>query len=137
MNKYEGMDDCDLDRFCAEKFMTDYELGTIEEVLERGIPALFVKHGIKGLINIGKWNPCHLDSNQCERYLFPKLHDEWCEIEEIRSRNNPNFVWFYEITINYLDKWGVHRVELISQPENINRAKVIACLKVWDKLNEK
>ncbi len=75
------------------------------------------------------WNPTHPDSNQAERYLFPKLIEK--ELNQILVTLNP---WDgFMVQIGPMATGPISE-QTCGDIEKANRAKVIACLEAWDKL---
>ena len=90
-----------------------------------------INEGCYSTYKEGWWNPTHPDSNQAERYLFPKLGDN-IHIE---------FHWVnnHHVSIEvkkWCDKfqWMATGIYSESDLNKINRTKVIACLEAWEKL---
>ena len=80
-----------------------------------------------------KWHPTDPESNDCELYLFPKILEKSENIDV-----NLHYwakEWFVTITMNRsLGHWRVE--ECAKDPDQINRTKVICCLKAMEKINE-
>lgn len=75
-----------------------------------------------------EWNPTHKDSNQAERYLFPKLIERETYINIIYGVDNYGLVMVTKTK---------QRIESVSDGlDQINRTKVIACLEAMEKINE-
>lgn len=83
------------------------------------------------------WHPTDPDSNQCERYLFPKLLDRG----DISINYSIDSIFYIEIeqftTIGdgKLDIKTLVDLET-GELDEINRAKTILCLKANDKIQE-
>jgi len=86
------------------------------------------------------WNPTDPDSNQAERYLFPKLRVEHGMTVKVTIDD-----WDLQISIYKLVGGGQRNEFCYKQVEfkdkhdtspTINRTKVIACLKAMEKINE-
>ena len=78
------------------------------------------------------WNPTEPDSNQCERYLFPKLREKGCWIDITYSSKSFNN---FTIKISLPEKWRV-KSNQGKDPDQINRTKVICFLEAMEKTNE-
>lgn len=87
------------------------------------------------------WNPCGPDSNQCERHLFPKLRED----EDVDIGTLLMGPWFcVEIKKrHYIAERILKRDfdDMLFETETkvhdeINKTKVIACLKAFEKLKE-
>ena len=81
-----------------------------------------------------KWHPTHPDSNQCERYLFPKL-ESMCPNKSITIQEN-RAGGMYSITIKKLSSPMISVYFDIDSldPDQINRTKVLAFLKVMEEI---
>jgi len=120
----------ELDKLAAEmmEWYAD-EAGVYYDKQTRKGVNFFTPNGDR--FEVDRWNPTHPDSNQAERYLFPKLkeYEIYMDVEflyqQVRAtsieRNCP---------INFIlpVKW--------EDPDQINRTKVIAALAAWEKINE-
>ena len=115
--------------------MTDAELDqlSIEEILknaydERGGEVIAQLPNKDGVLRPKRWNPTHPDSNQAERYLFPKLSEKglYVVMDYLMAFVGVRKLVFKELTI--FQHWQTNT--------GMNRAKVIACLEAWDKKNE-
>lgn len=132
MTNYTTLTNEELDRMSAELVADDKKDETVVCLAFSGVDVL-----VNGEWIIG-WHPTNPDSNQAERYLFPKLIENgfhvnveyrgylpaWVNINrtnEIKGKIDENFIDVEE---------NAHK------SDQINRTKTIACLMAWDKLNE-
>ena len=125
--KYEDVTNKELDRLSANR-------SSVRLYKHEGSGDYYLWEGEK--ISHDKWQPTDRDSNQCDRYLFPKL------------RHLPNADAIFsslkiEVTyplgqgciveINRLHAWS-RLVMACDEDDEINRTKVITVLKAWDEL---
>lgn len=122
MIDYEEMTNIELDTQAVERFNIEHwNTGT----------ALMFNSPSQGH-NV-RWQPTDPDSNQVERYLFKILNEKL-----IRIFTDNEERWF-EIKFVKMDDYYNNicdvKIHIKSPGDMVNRIKVIACLKVWDKLN--
>ena len=118
---YESMTDQELDRLSAERFCE--------------IEGIFIHYGkeFNELMHKSKWHPTHPDSNQCERWLFPKLHGSGLTISLYLDDLSKTKICYSVL----IEKYKIFSIQIeCYEFDKINRTKVIACLMAWDKLNE-
>jgi len=110
--KYSTMPDEELDQLSTERF----DIG--------------VNNGMMACSGFQtKWNPTHPNSNQVERYLFPKIMEFKNRIREFEvSPLLKRICIDIDVKGIYLTQW--------KNDEDINRIKTIFCLIIFDKLNE-
>ena len=87
------------------------------------------------------WSPTHSDSNQAERYLFPKIFDK-----DITKRSTnimitcETFKTDFIVRVQKFVGFSLPLKNLANircdNPDQINRTKTIACFQAFDKLNE-
>lgn len=73
-----------------------------------------------------KWNPTHKDSNQCERWLFPKLKG--------KARLDIIFNLDGTCAIEVCGRSGYMFGFVVKDPDQINRTKTICCLKAMEEI---
>lgn len=130
---YHSLSDSDLDKMAAEMtdiFVEEAPNDYREKVsypyitISCGMP--YIRHSFHSdHWKKDRWNPTHPDNNQAERYLFPKLQSKHKCIFETRTYS-PNR---YQIEI------GSYSIAT-TDPDQINRTKVIAALEAWRKIND-
>jgi len=116
---YESLSDQELDRLSAIKIMRG-------DVFETKTGDVWKFHGIQG-ISVNDWHPTDPNSNQCERYLFPKL-GIFTICQYHRSRSS-----VFNVDIFNGDDYVA---KVMTDKDQVNRTKTIACLMAFDKLNE-
>ena len=131
---YEEMTDDELDRLAAETFLD------IRKALLTRCRYYVSNKGAATAIN--NFNPTDPDSNQIERYVFPKLR-QLCDIqiEYDYSPSTKNVCWRFEICkkdCNYHDwSWFRWLDRGLCENYELNRAILICALKAMDKLPKK
>jgi hypothetical protein len=131
---YTNLSDPELDRLAAEKFSNVFQDGVGQDVVNFDGRMFEVRKG--HFKDYPMWQPTHPESNQVERYLFPKLKDLHCFID-----THDDWMECYEIKILTWPKMEgevVHPILLgkagTTDQDQINRTKLIACLEAWEKL---
>jgi len=82
------------------------------------------------------WNPTHPNSNQAERYLFPKFIEKGIRVKIDFRVIGPSGAYFISLFHEDEDNETLDGPpDMTPFPEQINRTKVIACLEAWEKLN--
>lgn len=127
---YEDMTNEELDRLSADK------LGISVTTNEENGP-LFIDGDVLQFF----WNPTHPNSNQAERYLFPKLR----EVQNIEIQTLLMGPWF---CIEIKNRHGIDSriiagdhhdmlamLETKDLDKGMEKLKTIACLMAWEKLD--
>lgn len=126
MSKFQDMKDEELDKLAAEMF-PEYHLA------ENVDGALCLWDDDDCIVH--RWHPTHPDSNQCERWLFPKLKAKGCRIDTFDS-NTFTFQIIIHLNMQELNSNTICKMSDTLDPDQINRTKVIACLEAFSKLNQ-
>ena len=124
MSNYQEMTDAELDKrsgYIVRNFVVETISGIV--LYNKDSEDILSDH-------LTNWNPTHPDSNQAERYLFPKIIEiiHGFDIEHAIPEDSACFT----LVISKNDYAQVHDCE---DPDKINRTKVIACLEASEKLN--
>lgn len=134
MINYEKLTNEELDRMSAEKFLKTKRIHK-SPILENAFNVGFIDNGVNK--HILDWSPTHKDSNQAERYLFPKLiamsfhvNIEFRKYEVFWINFNKKITREVGIPNNFIDI-EMNCMEL----DQINRTKTIACLYAFDRFN--
>lgn len=109
---YNEMSDAELDVLAAQTFDLKQFLYGANEVV----------------YGYDTWRPCHPDSNQAERYLFPKLLDVYNMKLSHDYHKDSFYILFKKNGCRVLSG------QTASEPDQINRTKVVAALEAWHRL---
>lgn len=83
--------------------------------------------------DVFEWRPCHPDSNQVERYLFPKLLKDVVVINT--KHTEEEFTIWIGVGVDEDDE-SVEVSGSCKDPDQINRTKVECFLEAMEKTNE-
>lgn len=114
--------------------MTDQELDKLAAVNIAGfewMDRLHVKDAeLNYIVDGSEWHPTHPDSNQCERYLFPRLTGHSVTTTAHDDGSHSVKVQVDDFNLHYRDLCESSGAER----DQLNRTKTIACLQAWEKL---
>lgn len=142
----ESLSDKELDRLAAEMMCWEFHdkpaIHRLNKPLKDQLRPIWITRDDRGFITeimeCKEWNPTHKDSNQCERWLFPKLTSV-LKTRKVSFRVETNLGprgYFIEIHIKFSNNYKLVAREDCQDPDQINRTKTICWLKSMKAMEE-
>jgi hypothetical protein len=127
---YQDLPNEELDRLAAERFLSKPLGPTSPTYWEPAINGGTIISLTHDPYDWDDFTPTHPDSNQAERYLFPKVFNEKTGFRIVIDYKDNDDI---DLEIFYAD--GDIFENWYTCENNLNRCKIIASLEAWEKLN--